>query len=218
MQPTPRRSTFPALLSGLLLVMAACGPVTETEPTSSTEPLGTQQSAMCIGLSVTSLTITGVSSYQGDLAGAGTWAVSTGANGVTVEYYVDGVKHDSDEYRGTSGNWYFSRAGQTCGSHMFQVRAWPMVFASDGTASSCSSNPRAANKGFSEACTNSCQNKCGSTSGTGCYCDPSCVNFGDCCPDYQTWCGRSCPDGMCPDGLCCPASGTCSDGSFCSIW
>lgn len=38
----------------------------------------------------------------------------------------------------------------------------------------------------------SCFNNCGGSAGT-CYCDASCVNYGDCCSDYQTYCGSSGP-------------------------
>lgn len=38
----------------------------------------------------------------------------------------------------------------------------------------------------------SCVNKCGKFFGSGatCQCDSGCVNFGDCCPDYEALCGK----------------------------
>jgi len=44
--------------------------------------------------------------------------------------------------------------------------------------------------------TGTCEGHCGST-GSGCYCDSSCVNVGDCCADYQIVCNMERPKTSC---------------------
>jgi hypothetical protein len=140
---------FWALLLGLWL--GACGGVPEAGLAPADEPLGTQESASCVGLSVTNLTISGLSSYQGELAGSGSWAVSPGANGIRLEYYLDGVLVSAEEHLGTSGTWYFS-GEMTCGTHTFQVKSFPMVVASNGGRSYCYSAVRSLSQSVTETC------------------------------------------------------------------
>lgn len=33
-----------------------------------------------------------------------------------------------------------------------------------------------------------CEGSCGAQSVSGCYCDPACTDYGDCCPDYEDLC------------------------------
>ena len=46
-----------------------------------------------------------------------------------------------EERLGASGTWYFSTSNVACGSHTFQVKAYPMVIDSAGTRTTCISNP-----------------------------------------------------------------------------
>ena len=140
---------FWALLLGLWL--GACGGVPEAGLAPGDEPLGTQESALCVGLSVTTLTTSGISSYQGELAGSGSWAVSSGANGIRLEYYLDGVLLSVEERLGTSGTWYFS-GEMTCGTHTFQVRGYPMVVDSGGTRTTCYSGSKSVSQSVTETC------------------------------------------------------------------
>lgn len=133
-----RRVLIRALLSGLMLT--ACG-TPETGLTPAEESLGTQQSALCYGVSVSGLTVDGVSTYGGAMAGAGGFAVSGGANAVRLEYYADGALKYYEERTGTSGSWNYSYGGFACGSHNFQVKAYPMIVDSAGTRTTCSSSP-----------------------------------------------------------------------------
>jgi hypothetical protein len=137
-------------MSGLLL--AACGGAPEDTLAPAGEQMGTQESALCVGLSVTGLNIDGVSSYEGVAAGSGSWAVSTGANGVRMEYYVDGALRSATEYLGTSGGWNFSAGGTTCGGHNLVVKAFPMVVDSAGTRTTCYDYPQSASAPFSQYC------------------------------------------------------------------
>lgn len=86
-----------------------------------------------------------------------------------------------------------------------------------GGSGACGENP-----------SQTCQNSCGDQGTGGCYCDDTCQDFGDCCPDYEPCCGGPCtPDclgkecgsdgcsgscGLCPAGETCQA-GTCVPGS-----
>ena len=151
MQPAPRRSTSPLLLLGLLL--SACGGLQEGENPPAQETLGTDEAALCSGLSVTGLTVSGVSTYQGEMAASGNWTLSSGANAIRLEYLVDGVLKYYEERVGASGTWYFSLAGITCGTHSFQVRGYPMVIDSSGNRTTCTSNPSLSSTSYpSEAC------------------------------------------------------------------
>ncbi|HEX5748677.1 MAG TPA: hypothetical protein VFZ09_20725 [Archangium sp.] len=144
------RSLTCSLMSGLLL--AACGGAAEDALAPAEEQLGTRESALCVGLTVSGLNIDGVSSYEGVAAGAGSWAVSSGANGVRTEYYVDGVLKSATEYLGTSGGWNFSAGGTTCGGHTLTVKAFPMVVDSAGTRTTCYDSPRSVTASFSQYC------------------------------------------------------------------
>ncbi|MDC0712516.1 hypothetical protein POL68_28900 [Stigmatella sp. ncwal1] len=138
------RQTLPpslcALLSGLLLV--ACGGTRlEADSALAEETLGTQESSLCAGLSVSSLTLSGATMYENEVSGLGSWAVSQFSNAVRLDYYVDGVRYAIDERPGNAGSWYFSTAGIACGTHYFQVNAWPMVIDSNGNRTTCGSTP-----------------------------------------------------------------------------
>jgi hypothetical protein len=141
-----------ALLSGLML--AACGGTPEEARLApSEESLSTQRQALCSGTSVSGLSISGVSSWGGELAGSGNWAVSGGANAVRLEYWVDGSLRVSEERTGSSGTWYFSTQGITCGSHTFEVRAYPMVVDSAGNRTTCWSSPgMSSSQSVTQAC------------------------------------------------------------------
>ncbi len=116
MQRRQARAFFSVLVSGLWL--AACGTAPEPER-GFAEPLGIQQAALCSGTSVSALSIYGISTYQGEMAGNGGWTVSGGANAVWLDYSVDGSIYISEVRTGTSGTWYFSHGGITCGPHLF---------------------------------------------------------------------------------------------------
>ncbi|HYO71239.1 MAG TPA: hypothetical protein VEU33_34680 [Archangium sp.] len=147
------------LLAGL--VLAACGGV----PDAGQEPLdegqtGRREAALCSGLSVTDLTLNGISTFQGEMAGNGAWTVSTSSNAARLEFYVDGALRSVSEEVGTpnatgtiSGSWYFSATGVACGTHTFEVRAWPMVISSSGSRTTCYENaPRVITRSVTEAC------------------------------------------------------------------
>ncbi|HYO52987.1 RCC1 domain-containing protein, partial [Archangium sp.] len=142
------RSYLRALLGGLLLV--ACGAPPEDMP--SEEPLGTEEAALCSGLSVTSLSADGASSYQGELAGSGTWAVTTSSNGVRLEYRLDGKLITTEDRLNTADTWFVSQAGITCGLHVLKVEAWPLVVDSSGNRTVCWSNSKAIYKHVRQEC------------------------------------------------------------------
>jgi hypothetical protein len=151
-QRRPTRSALGPLLSGLLLAACGAGELPGSEWVPSEEPLGTREAAMCSGLSVTSLTLDGISTYQGELAGAGTYAVSTFANAVSLEFSVDGQTPSSTERLGSSGTWSYSRTGVACGSRTFEVKAYPMVVASDGTKTVCRESYKSVTRIVTEPC------------------------------------------------------------------
>jgi hypothetical protein len=125
-----------AVLCGLLVT--ACGG-TEADPILPEEALGTHQSELCSGLSVTSLVVSGASTYTGEMAASGTWTVAPGANAVRLEYYVGDTLYTAEERVGTTGTWYFSTTGITCGPRDLVVKAWPMIVDSAGNRTTCSS-------------------------------------------------------------------------------
>ncbi|HYO57135.1 hypothetical protein [Archangium sp.] len=150
------------LLCGLLMLVA-CGGSPEAGLTPAEESLGTQEAELCSGASVTQLTISGISTYQGEMAGSGNWEVAYPANAVRLDYFVDGNLRGSEERRGTtyntnpptpSGTWYFSSAGISCGTHTFTIRAIPMSIDSAGNRATCWDSPRE----FSQSVTESCPN------------------------------------------------------------
>ncbi|EAU66518.1 hypothetical protein STIAU_2511 [Stigmatella aurantiaca DW4/3-1] len=116
------------------------------------EGVGTQQSALCAALSVTTLTTVGISSYGGEIAGNGAWAVSPLANAARLEYRVDGVLRTVDERPGNSGFWFMSSAGTTCGTHTVEVKAYPMVIDSNGNRTTCLEAPRTLTQSVVQEC------------------------------------------------------------------
>jgi hypothetical protein len=143
------------LLSGLMLT--ACGGNPDEGLTPAEEWLGTQESAICAGASVSNLTISGFSSYGGLAAGSGTWAVTYPANAVHLDFYIDGVVRGVTELLGDSnrtGTWNFSYEPVSCGSsHTFEVRAYPMSISSSGEKSWCpGSGTQVRTQTFTEAC------------------------------------------------------------------
>lgn len=138
-----------AMLCGLWLV--ACGGDSREVLAPHEESLGAVESELCAGLSVTTLTIAGISSYQNEVAGSGSWAVSTGANGVRLEYSLGGVLQYTEERVGTSGTWYFS-GWMACGTKTFVVKAFPMVIDSAGNRSTCYSAPKSASRSVTQSC------------------------------------------------------------------
>ncbi|WP_224248811.1 hypothetical protein [Hyalangium gracile] len=65
----------------------------------------------------------------------------------------------------------------------------------------------------------SCAGTCsGAAPGGSCYCDPSCVQYGDCCGDYQTYCGSTGPtcQTQCNSGSDCGFA--CSVGNGTTSW
>ncbi|HEX5745385.1 MAG TPA: hypothetical protein VFZ09_04020 [Archangium sp.] len=159
MRRVQKRSFLSAMLSGLLLT--ACGGAPEEGAGVAEEPTGTRESAMCSVMSVSQLGLNGVSSYGGVLAGAGTWTTSTFANGAYLLFYVDGVERSRQESYGTydsvagvyRGNWSFSVSGITCGSHTFQVKAYPMNRDSAGQTEICTGNtPQTSSQTVVQAC------------------------------------------------------------------
>ena len=156
------RSIACSLMSGLLL--AACGGAAEDALAPVEEQVGTQQSPLCVGLGVSGLNIAGVSSYEGIAAGAGNWAVSTGANGVRTEFWVDGTLRSASEYLGTSGGWNFSAGGMGCGGHNLVVKAFPMLVDSGGNRTTCYDSPQSITAPFSQYCNPTTSLSCTRTS------------------------------------------------------
>ncbi|HZH17832.1 MAG TPA: hypothetical protein VE057_26000 [Archangium sp.] len=135
-----------------VMMLMACGGGAESGQTSAGESLGTQQAALCAGASVTNLSISGISTYYGEMAGSGPWSVTYPANALRLEYYVDGVRRSFEERPGGSGTWYFSTAGLACGPRLFQVTAWPMVIDSSGNRTVCSDSPRSMTRMVFDPC------------------------------------------------------------------
>jgi len=55
-----------------------------------------------------------------------------------------------------------------------------------------------------------CMDACGGASADGCYCDPACESWGDCCPDYQEVCqSPELPQGECYQDSDCEAAERC---------
>lgn len=137
------------LLCGVLL--AACGGEPGDVLAPSDEPLASVESELCSGQTVTSLTITGVSSYQNELGGSGKWTVSTGANAARLEYYLGGVLQYTEERVGATGTWYAS-GYMACGTKTFLVKAFPMVIDSAGNRSTCYGAPKSVSKSVTQTC------------------------------------------------------------------
>ncbi|AKJ06030.1 hypothetical protein ATI61_110225 [Archangium gephyra] len=144
------RLSLGSVLTGL--VLTACGGVSDSGLAPAEESLGTQQSALCTGLAVDGLSIDGISSYNYEVAGSGQFSMSTGANAVRMEYYLDGVLKSATEYSGNSGTWFFSSMLSTCGMHDFEVKAYPMVVDSAGNRTTCFENPSSDTASFEQYC------------------------------------------------------------------
>ncbi|HZH15300.1 MAG TPA: hypothetical protein VE057_13185 [Archangium sp.] len=145
------------MLSGL--VLSGCGGVPdEAGLAPAEETLGTQEAALdCAGASVTSLNMGVVSSWGGVLStGSGTWSVVYPANGVVLEYYVDGVLRGSQPIMGNSnrsGTWTFNDSPIACGTHTFEVRAFPAVFDSATSApGTCMTGSATRTSSFTQGC------------------------------------------------------------------
>jgi hypothetical protein len=146
-------SPLSALLAGLML--AACGAPDEGRPAPS-EDLEAQGSAICSGSSVSALSLAGFSSWGGEAAGSGSWTVTYPANGIHVDYYIDGTLRGSSDILGNasrSGTWNFSYSPVNCGSHTFEARSYPITINSGGTIDRCpSSGPKSLTTSFSQSC------------------------------------------------------------------
>lgn len=186
----PTGSSLPLLLLGALL--AACGaPVLEYQ-----EPLGIIESALCSGSSVSTLTLSGISTYRQEMAGSGSWGSTSPANGVRLEYFIDNVKQAIDDRVGSSGSWSFSQAGVSCGTHTFQVNAYPLVIDSAGNRTVClNSGPRSLSQSVSEPC----------PPPLGCNGDGVCNLY--CSLDKDCF--------ACPSGIHCTNSDQCGRGGVC---
>ncbi len=153
----PIRAPLRLLCSGLLLLSAACGPASsEAELAQPGELLGIEESALCSGLTVSSLVVNGVSGYYGEVSASGTWTVSTGANAVRLEYFLSGTLVTVEERIGSSGTWYFSYLDQyrqrSCGATGFSVNAYPMVIDSAGNRTTCTDSLKRVSTGFYGTC------------------------------------------------------------------
>ncbi|AKJ06038.1 hypothetical protein ATI61_110218 [Archangium gephyra] len=170
-----KRNTFRLSVHGLLsgLLLTACGGAPEAGLAEAGETLGTQQAALCTGLSVDNLVIDGASSYQGEIAGSGSWLNSIGSNAVRLEYYVDGILRSSEDRMGNSGTWYFSAAGAACGWHSVVVKAFPMVVDSAGNRTTCYDYPNEASTSVLEYCNPTSSVSCTRTSTTNIRCTGS---------------------------------------------
>ncbi|MFE8595980.1 hypothetical protein [Archangium violaceum] len=148
-----RRSAPYALLAGMMLV--ACG-APEEGGLAPSEDVGTKGSAICSGSSVSALSLAGFSSWGGEAAGSGNWTVTYPANGVHVDYYIDGTLRGSSDIQGDanrSGTWNFSYSPVNCGSHSFQAKAYPITINSTGTIDRCpTSGTKTVTTSFSQSC------------------------------------------------------------------
>ncbi|KFA94398.1 hypothetical protein [Archangium violaceum] len=149
--PDTLRRTLSLWCSGVFLLVGCGGPL-EERPPAAAEPVDTLEGALCAGLSVTSLSLQGASSYEGVMAASGNWAVSTSANAVRMEYYVDGSLRSHETRTGPSGTWYFSAGGIACGAHRLEVRAYAMVIDSQNNSTVCVDGARSFSQSVSEAC------------------------------------------------------------------
>jgi len=154
MKQVPRKASLNALVSGLLL--AACGGPLEEGPLSSDVLLGTQGSALCSGASISSLAISSFHAYGGEASGDGTWSVTFPANGIQLDFYIDGVKRGEQQLKGDSsraGTWSFSYRPVSCGeSHTLELKAYPLSILSTGVERCETSSPASTSATFSEAC------------------------------------------------------------------
>ncbi|MET0401461.1 MAG: hypothetical protein ABW123_03620 [Cystobacter sp.] len=130
------------LLSSLLL--SACDPSGDVSSPAPEEALGHTGSALCEGATVSTLSFEGASSYAGVLGAMGKWSV-TSANSIHLKYFLDGRPLATSNLRvdaqpGNQAppyNWQHSSSGVSCGSHTFQVQAWPRVVTSGQEDTTC---------------------------------------------------------------------------------
>ncbi|MET0404638.1 MAG: hypothetical protein ABW123_19645, partial [Cystobacter sp.] len=141
MRPFSMKVVLCSLLSGVWGI--ACGGAA-LEPGTVDAPVVSQESALCGGMKVTSLTLDGASIYQGELGASGKWTTSAGATGVRLEYFIDGALYAAEEQPLPPGNpvppgvWYLSRQGVSCDVlHPIQVKAFPMVVDSNNRRVTC---------------------------------------------------------------------------------
>jgi hypothetical protein len=154
MKRDPRKASLNALWSGVLL--AACGGPLEEGHLPAEELQGTRESALCVGATVSALTISSISAYGGEASGSGTWSVTYPANGIHLDYYVDGIKRGEQDLQansGRSGTWAYSYRPVSCGqSHSFELKAYPLSILSTSIDRCESASPATASANFSEAC------------------------------------------------------------------
>lgn len=174
MKRHPWKAALPALMSGLLL--SACGGSLDEDPAPTEELQGTRESALCTGATVSSLTISSISAYGGQATGNGTWSVTYPANGIHIDYYVDGIKRGEQDLQGNSsraGTWSFDYTPVSCGqSHAFELKAYPLSILSTSIDRCQTDSPASASAAFSEACPTSTLS-CARTSSTEITCTGS---------------------------------------------
>jgi hypothetical protein len=184
------RTPFPLLLLGLL---AACGGI-EPNELDAMEELGTSEAAMCYNATASGLSISGISTYQGDMVGAGSWEVTYPANAVWLDYYIDDVKQSSEQrFSDTrSGSWSFSKTSVSCGPHTFKVIAYPMVAYSGGSSVCWSNTSQTRTQVVNEPCPEYCGDYVCNGSEDQWSCPSDCSYCGDyVCNGYEDqW---SCP-------------------------
>jgi hypothetical protein len=206
-------------------LLAACNSIPEAgRDAAAQESPGTVKAAMCAGASVSNLTVSGINTIQGEMAGAGDWAVTYPANAVRLDYYIDGVLQTSDMRRSDNraGSWSFSQSGVACGTHTFEVKAYATVSYSGGDTICWNSGPGSLSRVVSEPCP--CGNGVCDGDETRWSCPQDCNPCGNgvCDGDETRW---SCPvdcdpcggRSTCGDGTCCPDSGICPSGYHCPI-
>jgi hypothetical protein len=213
-----RDLTRPPLHLLLLGLLAACGGAVDSDlATEGEESLGTIESALCAGTSVSTLSIAGISTYQGEMGGSGPWAVAGGANAVKLEYYVDGVIATLEARREAtasgqcpgSGTGYFTKSNGACGSRTFLLKAWPKVIDSSNNKTTCWGSLRTVSQTVVEECPPVCNGTPGQWAGCRgngcavcaekltnypCYFQnhPSCVRNDTCAGQFYT-CNAACP-------------------------
>ncbi|MET0401462.1 MAG: hypothetical protein ABW123_03625 [Cystobacter sp.] len=196
------RAPPPGCLLLWALLLSACGPTLESgQARASEEPLGQLESGLCANSSVSELKLGGISTYQTEMAGGGTWSILAPANGIHLEYFLDGVLQSVDERPGMAGDWYFSQKPVACGSRNFLVKAYPMVIDSAGNRTVCMTSGA---QSLTKVVTEDCPSVCG---------DGVCSG-----KETRVNCPKDCCDtGFCRNGTCCPTNGRCSDGLMCPL-
>lgn len=169
-----RKASLNTLMSALLL--AACGGPLEEGPAPAGELQGTRESALCAGATVSSITISSISAYGGEASGTGTWSVTYPANGIHLDFYIDGIKRGEQDLQGDnnrSGTWSFSYRPVSCGaSHTLELKAYPLSIFSTSIDRCVTASPASASAAFSETCPTSALS-CARTSSTEISCTGS---------------------------------------------